>query len=119
MSFASSGYKDIEKYRASVRRYKNGSSGKTARRRYRSGEVGKAAHRRDFQNYARNNPAKIRAHQLVAQAISKGLMSRKSCVICGFEITHAHHVNYDKPYDVTWLCHAHHMDEHNKERRDN
>lgn len=143
MSFASSGYSDIGKYKAACARYRNGANGKAAQRRYRKGLVGKAAgrryrrgasgkmariryrngengaaaHRRDVAKWQKSNPNKVRAHRIVANAIKRGLMSRKPCVICGEKITHAHHVDYSKPYDVTWLCHVHHMNEHQMERQ--
>jgi hypothetical protein len=105
MSVRSGGYADVEKF-------------KEAQRRYRNGKNGRAAHRRHAQKYREKNPEKERAHYRVNYAIKKGLMTRKPCVICGAKITHAHHVDYSKPYDVTWLCHAHHMDEHQLGRQD-
>jgi len=32
---------------------------------------------------------------------------------------HAHHDNYDKPTDITWLCREHHLKLHGKEARKN
>jgi hypothetical protein len=44
----------------------------------------------------------------VGRAILKGLMKRKPCVICGNVKSEGHHQDYDKPYDVVWLCPEHH-----------
>jgi hypothetical protein len=119
MSFKSSGYKDIEKYRAASRRRRQSESGKLAKKRYRNGDKGRLTHQREVYRWIKKNPEKARAHMMVLRAIKRGLMSRKPCVICGEDITHAHHIDYSKPYDVTWLCHAHHMNEHQLESEGN
>ena len=41
---------------------------------------------------------------------------RQPCVICG-EPGERHHEDYDRPLDIMWLCHAHHMEWHARKRQ--
>lgn len=51
-----------------------------------------------------------RAQMFVNNAIQRGKMQKPtSCTLCGFQATaarqiHAHHADYTKPLDVTWVC---------------
>jgi transposase-like protein len=65
--------------------------------------------------------ASDRAHNIVEQAIIKGILKRKSqCEICGDtgcfkdgrSKIQAHHDDYNKPLDVRWLCKKCHHDWH-------
>ena len=58
------------------------------------------------------HPEKKAAHQAVQSAIRNGTLVRQPCVQCGSERSHAHHEDYSRPLDVTWLCHVHHMERH-------
>jgi len=61
------------------------------------------------------NPHKLKAHDLLAKALRRGKVKRMPCETCGAtENVHAHHKDYEKPLDVTWLCALHHFDDHSK-----
>jgi hypothetical protein len=45
-------------------------------------------------------------------AIKKGLVEKKPCEKCGDPKSEAHHDDYLKPLDVTWLCKEHHTARH-------
>lgn len=61
----------------------------------------------------RENPVKRKAHRAVENAISKGKIERQPCAYCGARGNiHAHHDDYSKPFDVTWLCPLHHKERH-------
>jgi len=62
--------------------------------------------------YKANNAEKTFAHHVVERAIEKGDLIRSPCVICGYDQTHGHHDNYEKPLDVVWLCPQHHSERH-------
>jgi hypothetical protein len=62
--------------------------------------------------WQRRNPEKRRAHKLVEYAIISGKMKRQPCSLCGEQQSHAHHEDYAKPYDVTWLCSPCHLRHH-------
>jgi len=53
------------------------------------------------------------AAQIVKYAVKLGVLTRGSCVVCGTtERIQAHHTDYTKPLDVTWLCRLHHNHAH-------
>lgn len=51
-------------------------------------------------------PLKARAHQKVYEAIKIGRLVRQPCEACGRsnDVIEAHHMDYAKSLDVTWLC---------------
>lgn len=55
---------------------------------------------------------KKRARGALNDAIRSGRMERQPCEVCGAEKAHGHHDDYNKPYDVRWLCAAHHAEVH-------
>lgn len=59
-------------------------------------------------------PEKIRARRLLANAVKAGKIQRRPC-FCGEIQGFAHHADYSKPLEVTWLCRKHHHEEHIKE----
>lgn len=59
-----------------------------------------------------NNPQKRIAHCIVANGIRSGRITRGSCSICGSNEAEAHHEDYSKPLEITWLCKTHHAARH-------
>jgi hypothetical protein len=55
---------------------------------------------------------KRRARADLTLAVKSGALVRLPCTVCGAEDSHGHHHDYSKPLDVTWLCPAHHAQEH-------
>lgn len=53
-------------------------------------------------------------HSAVARALRSGAITKSPCVSCGNEKSVAHHDDYDKPLQVTWLCQPCHVDLHKK-----
>lgn len=45
-------------------------------------------------------------------AILNGKLIRKPCVICGNEMSVAHHEKYSDYLNVKWLCYSHHSKIH-------
>lgn len=58
------------------------------------------------------NPEKRRAHKRVEYALKTGRLIRQPCERCGTERAQAHHDDYSRPLEVTWLCQAHHRQRH-------
>ena len=52
------------------------------------------------------------AHSFVTKALRAGTLTRQPCARCGSLSSVAHHEDYSKPLDVTWLCRRHHMLRH-------
>lgn len=58
------------------------------------------------------NPEKVRAHDAVRYGIKRGKIIRRPCERCGLSDSLAHHDDYTRPLDVTWLCRLHHAERH-------
>jgi hypothetical protein len=55
---------------------------------------------------------RVAAHNAVARAIRSGRLVKKPCERCGSENSMAHHENYDKKLQVSWLCQPDHKQRH-------
>jgi hypothetical protein len=64
----------------------------------------KAATRKSTHRWNDKHPLAYKAHYTVSNAIRDGRLIKQPCTICGEEKVHAHHRDYSKPLDVTWLC---------------
>ncbi len=65
-----------------------------------------------------DNPEKSECHKLLHAAIRSGRMDKPSaCQLCGSCRPEAHHEDYSKPLEVTWLCAACHKARHRKYNR--
>lgn len=51
------------------------------------------------------------AKQIVYNLKKMGLLIKSDCY-CGSKITYAHHCDYNKPWEVIWLCSKHHVEWH-------
>lgn len=61
------------------------------------------------------NPEKRRAHEMVRQALLKGTLVKQPCEDCGTDKhVDAHHDDYSKPLEVSWLCRRDHMRRHRR-----
>ena len=61
-----------------------------------------------FRRYSRESiaryPEKRKARAAVQYAIKIGRLTRGVCEDCSAEKVQAHHADYSKPLEVTWLC---------------
>jgi hypothetical protein len=67
--------------------------------------------------YKKKNYVKSQAYWAVEAALKKGEMQRESCADCGYHIAEAHHEDYSKPLEVTWLCRKCHAELHKQYRK--
>lgn len=77
----------------------------------------KRTYRRWFKQKTKSeHPEKPRANKLIANALRSGrIIAPTSCSICLRVCKlHAHHDDYEKPYDVRWLCATCHARVHAK-----
>ena len=65
------------------------------------------------------NKAKRDAHNALSNAIKRGKLSPLPCIVCGSPHVHGHHVSYDLPLAVSWLCPKHHSETHKSLRYSN
>lgn len=83
------------------------------RRRYQENPERRVKSMENARRWNAQNIDGYRAHYTVSNAVRDGRLKRKPCEACGSgERVHAHHHDYAKPLDVTWLCatchHRHH-----------
>jgi hypothetical protein len=63
--------------------------------------------------WAREHKLERAAHIITGNAIRYGRLKRQPCRGCGSEErVHAHHEDYTRPLDVTWLCQGCHGKRH-------
>lgn len=72
------------------------------------GETYDQKYRREHPNYMREYNAKNEAYYKVRcvtnNAIKSGKLVRLPCENCGEQQSEAHHIDYNKPLEVMWLC---------------
>ena len=66
----------------------------------------------EYRIYREKYPEKVKAQQIFNYALKSGKTERSPCEICGEIKVHAHHDNYQKPFDIRWLCPIHHKAAH-------
>lgn len=85
-------------------------------RRYdklREGLVERKQRKKAYQQKRRMlHPDKYRATTAVHNAIRDKKIEKKPCEVCGAENVQAHHADYSKPLNVSWLCFKHHRQIH-------
>ncbi len=64
------------------------------------------------------NLNKKKAHNTLNRAIRAGKIERMPCSDCGELKSEGHHVDYEKPFEVIWLCKQHHVDLHKSLRQE-
>lgn len=87
-------------------------AGNKAKKKWAENNPQKLAERQ--KKWREENPNKYKAHGKVAYEVRKGNLTPKPCEKCGEEESVAHHDDYSKPLDVTWLCDFHHKQWHKK-----
>jgi hypothetical protein len=64
--------------------------------------------RRDNPGREAKSGPRVAARAVARQSKLRGRLKIQPCVICGAPRAEMHHVDYEKPLDVTWLCATHH-----------
>jgi hypothetical protein len=62
------------------------------------------------------NPEKSKAHSKVSYALKTNKIKKEIC-FCGNVKSEAHHEDYSKPLEVTWLCRKHHIEADSKRKQ--
>lgn len=86
--------------------------------RERSKAPQSVARRKSYgERYNKDNRERRHAHMQLGNALRDGKIGRKPCAFCRSEKDlEAHHHDYSKPLDVTWLCTPCHRRFHALER---
>jgi len=61
--------------------------------------------------------SRYKIRQATRYAIRRGYIIQKPCEVCGEIKVEAHHDDYNKPFDVRFLCQKHHLEHHINEGR--
>lgn len=69
-------------------------------------------HRPKYTELSDFQKLKVYARNRANQAIRRGKIVKEPCCICGSLKSEMHHDDYNKPFDVKWLCREHHMEYH-------
>lgn len=64
--------------------------------------------------YKREHPERIKAHNDLKTAVRLGRIKRQPCEVCGEPEAEAHHKDYSRTLEVSWLCKKHHEEAHSK-----
>ena len=70
--------------------------------------------RERYANDAEFNKRK-KARNAILIRLKRGTLERGCCEVCGEANAEAHHVDYNRPLDVRWLCTTHHLAVHKQE----
>jgi hypothetical protein len=61
-------------------------------------------------------PQKTAARNLVKNSVRSGKLIKENCFFCDDPKTDGHHLDYDYPLKVVWLCRKHHLGVHDVSR---
>lgn len=81
------------------------------RKRYRDPER-RNAMKETMRRHRQNNPDKYKARTAVGNALRDGRLVRGPCGRCGSTVkVQAHHADYSRPLEVSWVCWKCHREE--------
>lgn len=75
-------------------------------------EKGRKRLRAYARDWVEKNRHKRNVHIVVGNAIKRGLIIPERCTGCSAEKAQAHHEDYSKPFEITWLCETCHGKRH-------
>lgn len=62
--------------------------------------------------WSKRNKEKVRAHFIIRDLKKYGKLVEEPCVVCGKIEVQAHHIDYDYPKGIIWVCTKHHRMAH-------
>ena len=71
-------------------------------------------------SWTEKHPQAAKARQMIGNAIKRGFIIKpKNCEVCGRETKiYGHHHDYNKPFEVKWVCGSCHKKIHVKPKRE-
>lgn len=106
----------IEHHLTYDRKRANDPSRVIARAAYSRTPEGQIARALAHARYKAANPVRKKALNELSNAIRDGKVFKQPCFVCGSAVVEGHHVSYDMPIDVAWLCSRHHKQVHKEHR---
>lgn len=108
-------YRESEKGKKIQHYYNVSAKHKESSKNYFQSEKGKEKHRQNARIYYNRYPEKIKAHNIINNAIATGKLPRPDTLqcSCGKQAKHYHHPNYAIKLDVIAVCIQCHQKLHN------
>ena len=94
------------------KKYRESERGKEVYHQWVNSENGSASVHKRMEIWREKNKEKRRAHSAISNAIRDNRLKRMPCRICGNSKGEAHHLSYDDPFNVDWLCKSCHINLH-------
>lgn len=87
---------------------------KKYRKGYQSRPEVKKRRAKAMRKYRNDPKLRVRhlARDITKKAINSGKIKRGRCIVCKIPNAQAHHEDYSKPLQITWLCASHHRQHH-------
>lgn len=76
------------------------------------GNAYQTANRKRHSELTPESRARANARSYLNVYIRRGKIKKQPCLFCGNPEAEAHHHDYSKPLEVTWLCKEHHLLNH-------
>jgi hypothetical protein len=89
-------------------KYRHSEKGKATSKTWSKSDRGSEVTKQRMATWRAKNKIKRTAQTAVSNAIRDGRLQRGSCIICNVPMAEAHHNDYSKPFQITWLCKTHH-----------
>ena len=94
------------------KKIRNSPHGKQVYSQWTKSESGITSIKNRMKTWRDKNKEKRKAHSAISNAIRDNRLKRQPCRICNAPNGEAHHLSYDDPYNIDWLCKACHITLH-------
>lgn len=91
---------------------RNSDHGKKVYKEWKQSESGKISVKKRMEKWREKNKEKRKAHSAISNAIRDNRLKRKPCRLCNSPNGEAHHLSYDDPYNIDWICKSCHVKIH-------
>jgi len=68
---------------------------------------GRNRYEKYYKNVGEAEKIKIKSRRIANKLLRVGKLKPKNCFLCGESFTNMHHIDYDYPDKVIWLCKYH------------
>jgi hypothetical protein len=72
--------------------------------------------RKYAREYYKLNKVRFLCRNTTNRLIRDGIIKKQPCKVCREKNVQTHHLSYDNPFNVIFLCNKHHLEIHNKKQ---